>query len=65
MERETALEAKRKIPINVSSCVCVDHLAEWEDYGRTKYVPNQGILGQKTYWMSWHCGRLMARMKMV
>ncbi len=43
---------------------CHDHNPEWENAG-TRKEPNPGIFGAKTYWLSYHCGRPMARYKVV
>lgn len=38
---------------------------DWEDLGEKYYEPNPGLFGKKTYWMSRHCGRPMARYKVI
>ena len=45
--------------------MCLDHGPEWENIGEKRNEPNPGIFGRKTYWRSRHCGRSMARYKVV
>jgi ribosomal protein L37E len=42
---------------------CRNHNPDWEV--STRQEPNPGIFGAKTYWISHHCGRAMARYRVV
>lgn len=44
--------------------VCLKHEPEWlEIWGEKHWIPNPGILGNKTYWGEWCCKSPMARYK--
>ena len=44
---------------------CLDHDPKWENVGSPRREPNPGFLGKKTWWTSRHCGKAMARYKVV
>ena len=44
---------------------CLDHGPEWENIGEKQNEPHSGIFAKKTYWTRFHCGKPMARYKVV